>query len=248
MRWVLEQQVFGSGCDLGPAAVRAGHAVTRWDDDRGPWPCFQGPVVFHGSLAVADRVAREAPWRPGAFCASDAFRWSAWSGRAARWLLNPDARPSTVRQIVDHPPAERFFVRPDSALKPFSGRVVEARGLTLAHLDCGFYYEDPSLPAVVAPVRTVLAEWRFVVVDARVVAGSGYEAHGHRAAGPADGEAWAYAQAVAADFEPPERVWVLDVAATAEGLRLVEINPFSGADLYACDPDAVVAAVAAAVG
>ena len=40
---------------------------------------------------------------------------------------------------------------------------------------------------------------------------------------------------------------MLDVCEAEGGLALLELNPFSGADLYACDPGAVVDAVAAAL-
>ena len=62
-------------------------------------------------------------------------------------------------------------------------------------------------------------------------------------------EAWRHAQALVDEMaEAPEPVFVLDLAETPNGLRVVELNPFSGADLYACDPDAVVRAVAVALG
>ena len=39
-------------------------------------------------------------------------------------------------------------------------------------------------------------------------------------------------------------VYVLDVCESDGRLRLLELNPFSGADLYACDAESVVSAVA----
>lgn len=249
MRWVLEQGVFGSGCDLGPAARAAGHPVSRWDDawwDEGA-PRHAGPVLFHGSLENADRVRRDLGWRPGAFCDAAAFACTAWYPRAGRWLLNADWRCVPAQALVAAPPAhDPLFVRPDSPLKPFSGRVLARAQLSLAALDHGYYYEDPGLPVIVAPARPVSAEWRYVVVEGRVVAGSAYQAAG-RAALPEDpgGAPWRFAAEIARALEPPEAVYVLDVCESAGALRLLELNPFSGADLYACDAGAVVAAVAA---
>src|SRR6185503_18012296 len=109
------------------------------------------------------------------------------------------------------------------------------------------YYDDPTIPVVVAPVRTIGREWRYVVVDQAVVAGSAYPAADRSArADDPGGEAWAFAAQVAAQMEPPERVYVLDVCEVDGRLWLLEINPFSGADLYACAPGDVVAAVSAA--
>jgi hypothetical protein len=42
-------------------------------------------------------------------------------------------------------------------------------------------------------------------------------------------------------------VFVLDLVETSAGVRLLELNPFSGADLYDCDRDRLVAAIVNAV-
>lgn len=111
-------------------------------------------------------------------------------------------------------------------------------------MDHGFYYDDEDLPIVVTPVVEVGREWRFVVAGGRVVARCEYAAVGRVAGVPVGpGEsAWAYAQGLVPRLSP-ESVFVLDVFETPAGLRLLEINPFSGADLYACDRAAIVAAV-----
>lgn len=87
----------------------------------------------------------------------------------------------------------------------------------------------------------------YVIVDRRVVAGSAYESDG-RSALPDDpgGAPWAFASDVARQLEPPEDVYVMDVCEADGRLWLLELNPFSGADLYACRCDDVVAAVSAA--
>jgi hypothetical protein len=253
MHWLVEHGVFGSGFDLTAAAQRAGHEVTRWQDEWWATECWpqvgEGAVLFHGSLGNAARIHRERlAWRPGSFCNTDAFRCSAWYGRARAWLLNAEWDIVPVDELVATPPSyDPIFVRPDSPLKPFAGRVIERDRLSLAALDFGSYFDDPTLPVVVAPVRQVEREWRYVVVDGRIIAGSAYAADGRRAlADEPTGEPWRFAQTVANDLEPPESVYVLDVCQSDGVLRLVELNPFSGADLYACNADDVVRSVSAA--
>ncbi len=148
-------------------------------------------------------------------------------------------------ELVAAPPDyDPIFVRPDSPLKPFSGRVLERGQISLAALDFGFYFDDPTLPVVVAPVRQVQREWRYVVADGRVVAGSSYVADGRRALpDEPTGEPWTFAQTVASSIEAPEIVYVLDVCESGGDLRVLELNPFSGADLYACSADDVVRTV-----
>ncbi len=260
--WVLEHGVFASGDAAWIAAIRAaGDRLVAWDDfwwSSGSWPKLDGgPVVVRASLGNAARIASELPWQPGAFCRTAAFHCSHWYPLAQPWLLQRDAVILPASRLVADPAAalrglgapERVFVRPDSPLKPFAGRVVATQGLTLRQLDHGFYYDDADLPVVVAPVRRVDAEWRYVIVDGRVVAGSAYEADGRK--GRADdpgGAPWRFAAEIAAAMPAPERVYVLDLCSAEGRLWLLELNPFAGADLYGCDPVAVVRAVDAVAG
>jgi hypothetical protein len=247
--WVLETGVFADGhAGLEAAARRAGHRVVHWNDDwwEGGWPRLEGRVIFHGSLGNAART-KDLPWTPGAYCDVGAFCCSAWYPMAAAWLLHRTYVFLTARELAGRPEAlgaGPYFVRPDSPLKPFSGRVLAREKLSLAALDHGFYYDDPELPVVVTPVRQVEREWRYVVVDRHVVAGSAYDPTGRQAL-PDDptGGPWAYAATLAAQLPPPEAVYVLDVCAADGDLHLLELNPFSGADLYACSRDAIVGAL-----
>lgn len=258
--WVLEGGVFPeSASTMRGAVLDAGLRAVAWDDgwwsSKG-WPQLEGhAVVFHGSLGNADRIRRELGWHPGAYCSTQEFNCSAWYPRAAPWLLHRSWGKTTVRDLVADPTrhlaaiggGDRVFVRPDSPLKPFSGRVVKRDGLTLAALDHGYYYEDDTLPVIVPPVRPVQREWRYVIVNRRVVAGSAYQSEGRSPlADPRGTEAWKHASQIAAALVPPEDVYVLDTCEADGALHLLELNPFSGADLYACDRPAVIEAVTAA--
>jgi hypothetical protein len=128
-----------------------------------------------------------------------------------------------------------------SPLKPFSGRTIKRGKLTLASLDHGFYYDDANIPVVVAPVQNVLREWRFVIVNKTVISGSAYVASERSATTEINvGEPWDFAAQVAQVLTAPDPIFVLDVCETSNGLHLLELNPFSGADLYACDGNRVV--------
>lgn len=256
MNWVLESEVFPrSHAELRASVVAQGHRIVDWQDNWWPsaWPKFDGePTVFHGSLGNAARIRDSVSWRPGAYCDVTRFCCTEWYPLATAWLLNREWRCVTAEELVanrdqivaDVGHDDSLFVRPNSPLKPFSGRRLSRDQITLAGLDHGFYYEDASLPVIVAPACEVTREWRYVVVDRRVVAGSAYLADG-RVATPDDpfGSPWAFAEEIANALKPPESVYVLDVCESDGNLRLLELNPFSGADLYACDARAIVASV-----
>lgn len=256
--WVLETDVFADRHEgLQGAAESAGQEVVTWDDlwwSNGAWPRLPNRfVMFHGSLGNADRVKAELPWKPGAFCDTAAFSCSNWYRQVPEMLLNRRHSFTTVRSFTEDSEryfaeldsADRLFVRPDSALKPFSGRLVERGEVSPAKLDHGFYYDDLELPIVLAPARTVQREWRLVVANGQPIAGSSYTAESRQ--GQQDeipAEVQRYAQDAARHIDVGDRIYVLDICETDEGLRILELNPFSGADLYFCDRDRIVEAVA----
>jgi len=257
--WLLETDVFDDRHSaLQSAALALGHAVVHWDDEwwqTGRWPkSIEDPVVFHGSLGNAHRIRSRMGWAPGAFCNTSAFLCSNWYRQVSDRLLNDVHVFSTVRQFTDSPDAyfdelgcsDAIFVRPDSPLKPFSGRVLSREKVSLRSLDHGFYYDDETLPIVLSRPREVDAEWRFVVVGATIVAGSAYDADGRRAGSQIEASSpeWDFARNVAQCLDIDDPVYVLDICESRGTLRMLELNPFSGADLYCCDRRKIVEAVA----
>jgi hypothetical protein len=156
---------------------------------------------------------------------------------------------TTVRALVDDPavalkplgnPAQ-VFVRPDSALKPFSGRQLAVSSLSLDVLDHGFYYEDENLPVVVSSAKSIDHEWRFVLAEGNVVAGCEYDVERRGRALAVPEAARTLAEKVASAAWQPAPIYVVDVGDVNGAIRVMELNPFSGADLYKCDARAVVA-------
>lgn len=258
--WVIEAEVFPPEgvAALEAEVVRAGHRVVRWRDEwrESPSPILPtemsvSPFVFRGSLGNAAWVRENVP-RPGVYCDVEAFRCTRYYPGAERWLLCGSRwRALPARQFVEEAMdqhLQHFFVRPDSPLKPFSGRLLTRDQVSWEAIDYGFYYDDRDLVVIISEPQWITAEWRYVVADRRVVAGSAYSAQGRLALPDSpEGAPWRYAQEVASALDPPEDVYVLDVCEADDRLYLLELNPFGGADLYACDPEAVVRAVSAVV-
>ena len=257
--WVLESDVFPETHALIRDAIRnRGHRLVDWSDawwsDGIPSGIPESAVLFHGSLGNAARIAKELNWLPGAFCPAHSFHCSAWYEAARQWLVHPSWIICPAKELVSNAAVianhlnatNKLFVRPDSPFKPFSGRVVEIASLTLATLDHGFYYDDETLPVVAAPVQVIGSEWRFVIAQRSVIAGSAYDPKTRRPI-PAvlDSEAAQFASTVAACLRSPADVYVLDVCECHGQMRLLELNPFGGADLYACDAYAIIDNVSA---
>ena len=255
--WVLESEIFPeSHPPVRDAILRAGHEIVDWQDswlsDRPPSRLSSSPTVFHGSFGNAAHVDNHFDWVPGSFCKTDRFLCSYWYDHKRQWLIHDQYTFTTVGELVENTrdiadsigATCQVFVRPYSPLKPFSGRVVDTKNLSLRDLDHGFYYDDLTLPVVVAPIKAVGHEWRFVVVNGVIIAGSGYDAS-TRTAMPIElhDSVAEFAGSIAAETFAPFNVYILDVCECNGEFRLVEFNPFGGADLYACDPDAIIEAV-----
>ena len=136
--WVLEPDVFGdSDSRFREAVLSGGHGLVTWKDTwwaSEAWPRLEGhATIFRGSLANADAIRRRLPWRPGAYCDTQGFSCSSWYPRAARWLLHDGWSFTTAASLAADPGSvlaslgdpDSVFVRPDSPLKPFSGRVLQ---------------------------------------------------------------------------------------------------------------------------
>ncbi|MFO0944533.1 MAG: ATP-grasp domain-containing protein [Planctomycetota bacterium] len=253
--WVLEEEVFAdSNKQLRDAVMEAGADVIRWKDPwiaDESWPRLSGKkVIFHGSLNNAAKVADSLPWQPGAYCDTEKFHCSRWYLRAKPWLLQQHWTISTVKDLVSHPnevlgrigSPESVFVRPDSPHKPFSGRVASHDDLVqlLWTMDSAATTTGRIVVSRVCPIQKNGG----VVVAGEVVAGSTYQADGRKALGDdADGRPWQFAANLAKLMELPQEVCVMDVCESEGNLHLLELNPFSGADLYSCNRLAVVQAV-----
>lgn len=234
------------------AIEEAGHAWTMYEDGISPsrLPPAGDCVIFWGSLnaAYSDRVA--APWSPGAVGDPDRFRCSVYRPHLGPLLANADSVLTTVRALVDDPRAvsssigdpKQVFVRPDSPLKPFSGRTLDVSSLSLEALDHGYYYDDERLPILVSTVKAVTREWRFVLAEGQIVAGCEYgpERRGRGIVVPQEARALAGHMA-SADWQPAP-LYIADIGELDGSFRILELNPFSGADLYECDAGAVVRA------
>lgn len=253
--WIVERIAFPeTAARCIEAVVRAGGDVVEYADgmDERRLPAAGARAVFYGSLGVGQRLTTRG-WSPGVICNAERLRCSSYADPLRGLLLNDRVAFTTVSEFVTDPRAvadeigaqDRVFVRPDSPLKPFAGRVLDVGAVSLRALDHGFYYHDLSLPIVVSLDRPVAREWRFVLVERSVVAASGYVAEGRAVEDGAIPEsALALARDVSALDWAPDPAFVVDVCETVEGSwHVLELNSLSCSDLYGCDFDAVVAAI-----
>jgi hypothetical protein len=142
-----------------------------------------------------------------------------------------------------------LFTRPNANAKTFTGQCLpyaqwEDRCAGLDQTSSVM----PTTTVIVAPQQQILGEFRFVVAGSVVVAGSEYSWAGRldvRQDWPPECYALAARVAERGCGWTPDSVYVVDVALTPSGPRVVELNSFCCAGLYACNTLAVVRAVGA---
>lgn len=262
IRWVIDPVLVSHSVHsrkLPAAITNAGHELVtaEYDEASKKWKeldlIHNVPTVFYGSHKfVRDHSLTHVP---GSFGANDRTRVSHYMTNLPReWFLNSQALMTTWGDFCNRTsywlgmsggPA---FLRPESGRKPFAGLVVQPEDV--AHEINSINQLSRMAPedlVWVARAKEIQGEFRFVIANGRVVAGSEYRWDSVldiRSDYPE--ECRAVAQRVAEHEWQVDRVYTCDVALTEFGPKVVELNGFSSAGLYACDLDAVVAAVSEA--
>ncbi len=264
--WVIDAGLFDHYRDQLIADIRAqGHEVKlihdpkagyNWDDEgcsyREAFP-QDACAVVHGDIEIVSRISRERRWKPGVFANFEKFACSSYYCHFGEHLLNNDnimlpfGELRRCREFLFDTLGrdDKIFIRPDSPLKLFTGQVATTSTFDADLELMGFYDVPANALVVVSSPKSIVAEWRFVIADQTIVAGSEYidsEKFAPKEAN--DPKALELAETIASSAYQPERVWVADICRTDQAAyRLLEIGVFNCADLYACDTAAIVRAV-----
>jgi hypothetical protein len=204
-------------------------------------------TIFRGTLTLLRHLRGARRWRPGGWCNFANLACSTYYAYFGPFLLNRDYALLPVAEAVRL--ADRLFtryasggvlfVRPDAVDKSFTGTVADRPAFvrTLSAVAV-----DPTVAVVVAAPKKISHEWRLLVAHGEVIAGSQYRSDREPevVAGYPDGVA-AFAQTVLREVEwRPDPLFVMDVCASEDGLRLLELNSFSCSGHYLADLPTVV--------
>lgn len=227
------------------AAVRkppfANYLVDMHDKDRRVELRPEGPVFAYGSTTLHE-VSKSMGWTPGFVDGPPMDECDAHWGAH---MLNFGARIETLGTMAV--PNEPVFIRPVDDGKAFAGKIEDPEGFDAWRAGImdikGWTNVPPTTQVVVARPRRIAAEWRLAVVDG-VVATSSLYRDGSRLRNETGcpAEVLAFAMARIEEWRP-RAAFVLDVADTEDGLRIVETNSISSAGFYAMDMERYVEAI-----
>lgn len=161
-------------------------------------------------------------------------------------MLNGDGKIMPIGEAIEYVKTlefDTFFMRPDEDLKLFTG-CIATRDTLMSTLNSLIF--DAQVPLdkkiMISAPKNIKGEWRYFVVDGKVIDGSMYKWNNRfytEAAGPAE---IAEAQAMADRWHPAD-VYVMDLCLTSEGLKVVEYNGFNSTGFYANNVEKIVVEV-----
>lgn len=199
-------------------------------------------TIFYGGTGWINKIYEMYPGTPGIFFNPEST-FPFWVDKYKENALNYGAMVTTFEEISkkDFPDDERFFIRPISDLKEFSGDVMTfgdikewAEKIFTDVPDLG------TLPIVVGEPYGLAYEWRLFIIEGKVCSASQYRTYyvrNTRAGAPDDVIEFAEAQA---EIYSPAPVFVMDVCKSGGKPYIIEIGCVNSAGFYDCDIEKIV--------
>jgi hypothetical protein len=239
--WVIEPEMWeGHKDEMFKATAVLGHDLVCTDVAlERPLPKISGSVVVHGSFELAKKVYSETNWTPGVICTLENYLWSFYAPKLPQDIkLNDNWGMKNASDLVKQAEAKQLndcFIRPDAGNKPFPGTPFFGDRTLWPAMTRMFLRYGGDIPVIISPLKTIFDEYRMVVIGGNVVTGSRYMREGLIDIGSgAPQEAFDVAEKAIGAWQP-DIAFVVDVASTPEGYKVVEYNAFSTADWYGCD-------------
>jgi hypothetical protein len=230
-------------------------------------------IIFYGSLNFG-RKLKKLSWIPGVYLDETKYRCTSYYPIFGNLLIHKDYIMMPYGDLLRRKEFlfktfgsnGHIFIRPDSGYKEFTGNVLSYDGFEDGVKLAGFYDVEPNLLVLVSDVKSIINEWRFVVVNQEIISGSLYRKWDQpekinigtttrdyvllnsRSVKEicSDNTALQFAKECAKLYNP-EVAWTMDVAQLEDGsYGLLEIGCFSCAGLYGNDLEKVVSSVTSA--
>ena len=258
--WIIESGIFYSDNNedntetLIKEIKAQGHQVARIDYTSVfldyPWDTkLEGPYIFLGSLQVARTLQRIDKFKDAVWCDLNAFDCRTYYPHYTGHLLNENHTMIHFQYLRGDKDwlyetfgqDDAIFIRPSSGNKVFSGQLVYKENFEKDVDGFEFYEPNPESWIVISEPINIDIEYRFFVVNGKVITGSTYNTHTNTQyqiinQGPPFREAQRFV-----DMWQPQGMFVIDLCRTKSGdIKIVEINAFSCSGQYGCDLKKIV--------
>jgi hypothetical protein len=201
-------------------------------------------VIVMGAVTLA-KIGASRNWIPGSFL-NDNFDFEVWRKKYGENLLNYDANVCRFDEVEQY--WTTFFIRPCEDTKSFSGTVYEWEDFVrwqqlVITSDNDLATLKPDTMVMYTSPKTIYSEYRFFVIDGKIVTQSLYK-RGDKVIHDShvDQDIIDFAQSMINTWRPA-RAFVIDIALTPSGCKIIEINNLNSAGFYACDVAKIVYAL-----
>jgi hypothetical protein len=261
--WLIEAGVYGAEADPLLAeirrqgmhaeivpfkALRQGQRLTVGSQPLPDGAC----VIGYGTFPFARQIQLHHRWVPGAWANPENLDCATYFGYFGKFLLNQRYALLPGLEAIQEQSwlfevfgsDDTVFARPAGCHKLFTGRLMSKETFATGLAPTRY---DPATLVVVAAPKMIQREWRVVIVEDRVIAGSQYAEEGTKAIKPGCPKpVQRYVEMMLREVRwRPDPVFMMDVCESERQFWLVELNGFSCSWLYRCDLAGVVSQVSA---
>lgn len=205
-------------------------------------------IAYGSTLFI--KLGHELEWK-GVYFNYDNFNYEA-AVKYRSDMLNDYVILSARETIpfLESGDVEKWFIRPSLDLKHFNGQVIDRQECITWLKDAmncassGSYQIDQDLQIVLAEPKHIQAEWRWFIVDGKIISGAMYRCRGQLVKYPElDPDVIAEATKLSEGWLP-HRNCVMDTALVDNKLYVVEFNCINGSGFYGHDVNAIFKALA----
>jgi len=198
------------------------------------------PVIAMGATSLI-RIANARGWESISFL-NENFHYSKWKENWGANILNYESHIGTASTVKNWDNWENIFVRPTEDTKAISGTVMGQEDFMRWQLQVSeiedideFNPMHKNTEVVISPAINIQAEYRMFIIDGKVITGSLYKL-GNRVVydDKVDRDIIFFTGRVAKEWHPSD-AYVLDIARTENGLKIIEMNNINSAGFYAAD-------------
>jgi hypothetical protein len=152
-------------------------------------------------------------------------------------LLNSDARYINYSRIKDYEFSKETFIKPSRDLKSFNGGVIYA-GETIQNYIARTGYSSPNIKTekiVVSDIKEIQEEYRFFMYKNKILGCYRYMLDSE--VNPSDfvPEDIKECAIKYSELYNPSELYVMDLAVTLEGIKIVEYNCWNASGFYHCN-------------
>lgn len=148
-------------------------------------------------------------------------------------LLNNKSQNLLIKDNLNASFDRPVFIKPSRDQKAFNAGILEPgytiKDFIFSQLHESFYIEET---AIVAPVKSIYAEYRFFVVDKEIITCSQYRNSHSLFVSDIVPESIQEAAKEYAKLYQPHDIFTMDLADTPEGIKIIEYNCWNASGLY----------------